>query len=302
MTSITWHRGIGAKITPDMSIEQQLVVAGLDWQVETSPIKYAGRYDSEYKRAVYRTDTGELLDCCGKNWKPYQNKDLLQTFHRFCGEANLTVDHLGALDSGRVIFAGADLPVNFDVQNVGDIVRGRLLLFNFHKVGYGLQVKIQGERLVCANGMTLPVTTGSRVINHVSAFNPAKVGRILEAALNNVSQFEKNAQTMANTPMSVEQATLLLINEFGNPKLPVDQQPAIVETCLKLFSGGGMGSNMLSAYNTAWGLLNSTTEFFNHRSQVRNGTATHLSSLLIGSKARQQQQFYDRLVSVCARN
>lgn len=299
MNNITWHRGIGAKISADMTLDEQLAAAGLNWEVATSNIKYAGQYESGYKKAVYRCDTGDLLDCAGKNWKPYQNKDLVETFHRFCRDADLKIDHLGALEGGRVIFAGADLKTNFDVQNVGDIVRGRLLLFNFHKVGFGLQVKLQAERLVCTNGMVLPVTSGSRTINHVSAFNAAKVERILECAIANVNEFEKNAQVLAETSISQEQATLLLINEFGNPKLPVDQQPAAVETCLRLFNGGGMGSNMLSAYNTAWGLLNSVTEFFNHRSQIRNGAATHLSSLLLGSKARQQNQFYDRLVGVC---
>lgn len=302
MTTITWHRGIGASITPDMSIDDQLIAARLDWEVETSAIRYADRYESEYKKAVYRTDTGELLDCCGKNWKPYQNKDLVETFHRFCEGTNLKIDHMGALEGGRVIFAGADLKTDFDVRNVGDVVSGRLLLFNFHKVGYGLQVKLQAERLICTNGMTLPVTTGSRIINHVKAFDSSKVEKILEAALKNVNEFESTATKLASTSMSVDQATLLLINEFGNPKLPIDQQPAVVETCLRLFSGGGMGSDLLSAYDTAWGLLNSVTEFFNHRSQVRNGTATHLSSLLLGSKARQQNQFYDRLVRVCAIN
>lgn len=300
MSNITWHRGIGSDVSASMTLDEQLVAAGLNWDVATSDVSYGDRYESGYKKAIYRTDTGDLLDCAGKNWIPYQNKDLLEVFHRFCGDAGLSIDHLGALDGGRVIFAGADLPISFDVRNVGDIVRGRLLLFNFHKVGFGLQVKIQAERLICTNGMTLPVTMGNRVINHVSAFNANKVEKILESALKNVNQFEATAEKLASTSMSVEQATLLLINEFGNPKLPVDQQPAVVDTCLRLFSGGGLGSDLLSAYNTAWGLLNSVTEFFNHRSQIRNGTATHLNSLLLGSKARQQNQFYERLVSVCA--
>lgn len=303
MNSTTWHRGIGSGITPDMTIDEQLKVAGLNWKVETSDIVY-GNYLSEQtneRKAIYRSDSGQLLDVAGKNWQPFQNKDLLQTFHSFASAVDLKIDHLGSLDNGRVIFAGANLDIELDIAKVGDIVRGRILLFNFHKVGYGLQVRLQFERLICTNGMTQPVKVGSRSLTHVSSLNPSKIERILQSAFENAKQFEHESELLAQTPMSIEQATLLLINEFGNPKLPVDQQPTIVDTCLRLFKGNAKGSDMLSAYNTAWGLLNSVTEYFNHHSQIRGGSSTHLNSLLLGSKANKQNQFYQQLVSVSSR-
>lgn len=301
MSNVTWHRGIGSEITSDMSIDDQLEIAGLNWEVATSEIKYGSNFEkqSDFKKALYRTDNGILLDTCGKNWKPYQNKELVQAFHQFCTTANLTVDHLGSLDNGRIIFAGAELPREINVGNVGDIVRGRILLFNFHKVGYGLSVRVQMERLVCTNGLTEPVRVGQKTINHVSAFDSIKVERILQSAFDNFSEFGTNAEKLANTQLKADQAALLLIKEFGNSKLPVDQQPAIVSNCLDLFFGGAKGSDYLSAYNTAWGLLNSVTEYFNHHSQIRGGTSTHLNSLLLGSKANKQQQFYQQLVRIC---
>ena len=300
MTITSWHRGIGADITSDMTIDEQLEVAGLNWKVATSEIKYGDNFNlqSNYRKAIYRTDNGQLLDTAGKNWQPYQNRDLLQVFHSFTDVVSLKIDHLGSLDNGRVIFAGANLNIELDIAKVGDIVRGRILLFNFHKVGFGLQVRLQFERLICTNGMTQPVKVGSRSITHIGRFNPGKVEKILQSALNNAKQFEQNSELLANTTMSHEQATMLLINEFGNPQLPVDQQPTIVDTCLRLFAGNARGSDMLSAYNTAWGLLNSVTEYFNHHSQIRGGSSTHLNSLLIGSKANKQEQFYQQLVSL----
>lgn len=304
MNSTFWHRGIGSEIFSNSSIDQQLQDSGLNWEVDTSDICYGHwghEYQSDFKKAVYRTDNGKLLDTCGKNWKPYQNKEIVETFHEFCRDASLKINHLGSLEEGRVIFAAAKLPIEIDVRKVGDVVSGRILLFNFHKVGYGLNIRVQFERLVCSNGMTLPVRVGQRVINHVSSFDSSKVQRILEGAFDSAKNFEKNAELLATKSISYEEAMLLLINEFGNPKLPIDQQPATVDTCLKLFSGGAIGSEMVTAYNTAWGLLNSVTEFFNHRSQIRGGTSTHLNSLLIGSKANKQNNFYQQLVGVCKR-
>lgn len=174
MKNVTWHRGIGADITSDMSISEQLEISGLNWAVHTSPVTYGlnmQRFTSDYRRAVYRADTNLLLDTCGKNWEPFQNFQILETFHRFCGHAGLTIDHLGALNEGRIIFASANLPHEINVRQVGDIVRARVLLLNHHTVGNGLQVRVQAERLVCANGMTMPVKIGNRVVNHVGVFD-----------------------------------------------------------------------------------------------------------------------------------
>ena len=65
MTNTTWHRNVGADITADMTAKEQLQAAGLDWTVETSPIRYGQAYEykgKDYRRAVYRSDNGLLLD------------------------------------------------------------------------------------------------------------------------------------------------------------------------------------------------------------------------------------------------
>lgn len=64
MSNTTWHRGIGSDITSDMTIDEQLEVAGLNWEVATSEIKYGDYFQnqSDYKKAIYRADNGLLLD------------------------------------------------------------------------------------------------------------------------------------------------------------------------------------------------------------------------------------------------
>jgi len=303
MTQVTWHRGIGADITSDMSVDDQLEVAGLDWEVRTSPISYGNetRYDTDKRKAIYRADTGTLFDVASDRWTPFQNREIVETFHNFCGQSDLTIAHLGLLQGGRTIFAGADLKRSFDVKQVGDIVRGRLLLFNYHAVGYGLVVKLHLERLICTNGMTQPVRVGNRTIGHVGGFNSNKVLNVLQSTISQFENFGRDAEQLANAVISREEAQLILIKEFGDPKLPLNEQPAIVQTCLNLFLGGAKGADMLSAYNTAWGLLNAFTETMNHRSTMRGGMSGHVHSLWNGSKAHKQANFMQTLVRVSAR-
>lgn len=304
MAFTSWTRGIGSEVSPNMSLEKQLELAGLNWEVATSPISYGCDFqhntiDGEYRKAIYRSDTGMLLDVGGKQWRPFQNRDIVSAFHNFCEKAGLQMNHLGSLEDGRTIFASANLPSEINVRQVGDIVRARVILINYHKVGFGLSIRLQMERLVCLNGMAQPVRIGNRVVTHVGNFDSTKIVQILEGCQQNFADFGRDAEKLAAKSMSMEEAHLILIKEFGDPSKGLHEQPAIVQTCLRLFDGGGRGSDMLSSYNTAWGLLNSITEFYNHHSQIRGGTATHLNSLLLGSKAQKQLSFQQRLLAIC---
>lgn len=303
MNNVTWHRGIGTDIDSTMTLDQQLEKSGLNWNVGTSPVRYSGQnlnYYSDYRKAVYREDTGLLLDCAGKNWEPFQNREIVKIFHDFCNASGLSLDHLGYLDEGRTIFASADLKATHDINEVGDLVKGRVILLNYHSVGKGLQVRLQCERLICTNGMTQPITIGAKPITHVGELSTYRIERLLQGAVDTFNNFGRNAEKLAQTTITIPEATLLLIKTFGNPDKSVDDQPSIVAKCLRLFEHDAKGGDMLTAYHTAWGLLNAVTEFYNHHSQIRGGASSHLNSLLTGSKAARQQNFMVQLLRVTA--
>lgn len=300
--SVKLYRGIGAEIDKDLTVDEQCLLSGLNWTVATSPIKYGTNFghESDYKKALYREDTGKLLDTVGKNWKPYQNFQIVESFNSFCFENGLEIDHLGSLDDGRCIFATARLNSSFALSG-DDIINGKILLSNYHKSGCGLTVSLMTVRKICTNGLTLPVRVGKKVISHVSSFDPQRVAAVLEAAKTNFVEFKDTAEFLAQKPITDAEAMLLLIKAFGNPTATFEDQPTVVQTCFNLFKGEGVGSNLLSSYQTAWGLLNAVTQHQNHHSIQRGGVATHLNSLWLGSKAQKQAGFMQQLVSVYQR-
>lgn len=293
------YKGVGSTISDNMTVEEMVEVAGLNWQVYTSPIKYGDRFEHEssYRKAIYREDTGKLLDTVGSSWQPFQNLRIVETFNTFCRDNALAIDHLGSLDQGRCVFATAFLNEQFSIFGCDDIT-SKILLTNYHKQGYGLKIDLMAIRLVCKNGMTLPVRVGSKVISHVGFYDNQKVSQTLAGAKNNFKQYQQQSEVLAQTPIDDAQAVMLLINSFGVPGLPLEEQPKVVQTCFNLFKGEGQGSELLSAYQTAWGLLNSVTEYTCHKSQIRGGMETHLSSLWMGSKGNKQNSFMNQLVSV----
>lgn len=294
----TWHRGTAIEIQAGMAVEQQLQTAGLDWEVKLSSVFYGP--EREYKApvfAAYRSDNNAFFDIYARR-QPWQNAEIVETFNRFCDSAGLPISHLGSLDGGRMLYAAARLPETIaPAQAVGDLTEGYLLLEDSHKNGRGLSVSIYANRLICTNGMKRSVRLGRRVISHIGHFDPNRIQNILEAAQTTLHQDQEQMTDLASVPIDKAEATLQLIAAFGESGQPVEAQPRIVQTCLKLFNGLGKGSSELSAYNTAYGLLHSVTEYYNHHAVRRGTTAQQFQSILGGNRAKQMQRFERQVVS-----
>jgi phage/plasmid-like protein (TIGR03299 family) len=297
-TMTTWHRGTAQEIIPGSTVEQQLQSAGLDWEVKLSPVFYGPEREHEAPVfAAYRGDNNVFFDIYTTR-KPWQNAEIVETFNRFCDDADLPMTHLGSLDGGRMLYAAAKLPEMIaPAQAVGDLTEGYLLLEDSHLNGKGLSVSLYANRLICTNGMKIPVRTGQRIIAHVGRFNPGRIETILEAARATLHQEKEQMTGLAAVGIDKAEATMQLIAAFGEPGKPVEEQPRIVQTCLKLFNGMGKGSSELSAYNTAYGLLHSVTEYYNHHAVKRGTMAQQFQSILSGNRAKQMQKFERQVVS-----
>jgi phage/plasmid-like protein (TIGR03299 family) len=298
MTIRTWYRNLGTPIASGMTIDDQLQAAGLDWTVELSPIRYGDDCSTEEFLAAYRSDTQQVLSVYGKWRKPFQNRQILETFHTFCEQNDLQIDRIGCLKAGKELFAFTKLPIEIDVKKVGDITETHLLITESHECGRGLQIDLYFNRLVCTNGMTQPVRQRQQIINHVSEYNSDRIANILQSALSTVRDYERVTNGLAEVVLSKQEAELHLIKAFGDPNKSLEEQPKIVQTCLKLFLGEGKGSDLLSAYNTAYGLLESVKEYINWYSPVRGSLETAFSSLCYGSRKQKQDAFMHQLVSV----
>jgi hypothetical protein len=245
----------------------------------------------EGKYILKNSRTGEILDIVGKNWNPHQPKNSLQLFENFCHEHNYPITHAGLLDKGRCVFVLADYPAIIDFK--GDRTINKLLLSTSNKNGVSTKLDILSYRLVCKNGLKVPTLQNKVTLNHHFAVD--KLSESLMDLQDNYAKFEQNLTKFTDLRLSRDEAHLLLIKNFGDPHKPIDQQPAIINICLQLFAGQAKGSDYLSAYNTAYGLLQAVTEYYNHRTRASN---THAYSLLYGAKNQQQQKIYNSLLAL----
>jgi hypothetical protein len=176
---------------------------------------------------------------------------------------------------------------------VGDEVLGQVMLIGSHEVGVGHELRAYFERLICRNGMTQQIKSSQRIFGH----STAGVKALTEAlsGLNNLAiQYQDNAQKLVNTPLNYQEAMVFLIKEFGDYEKSIDEQPRVVKTVLKLFDGQGLGSDLMTSYHTAWGLLNCLTEYYSH-SQYTN-PSDRLKSFLNGCYGSNINRFQSSLI------
>lgn len=286
-------------IDGDRPIIPQIEGTALDFKLETRPCYHQtpdGFKDYDARRFLVNGNTNEIFDVVGKNWQPHQPLEVLESFQDWVNSTNeLKLTHVGQLDGGRIVYGLADFP---DVIQFGeDTTVAKVLLTNMNKLGYATRIELFTYRIVCSNGLTVRSRKGSMRINHLTNIMQED-GEFLNNSLSSLhKQFEKHKRQMeqlTQVQMGKSEAIALLIKNFGNPQLELDEQPKAVQVILQLFDGKGKGAEYASAFNTAYGLLQSTTEYLNHH--VRQ-TKTHTSSLLYGSKASSAEKIQQSLVS-----
>lgn len=291
MTRI-WHRNTAVPVNSSMTIDQQLDAAGLNWEVVLGEALY--RVGDQVKIipgrvAAYRSDTGAFIDIY-QHRQAWQNREVVTAFNEFLDAAGMNIEYLGSLDKGTRLYAATTIKKFAMAKDVGDVTSVKLVLEDGHKRGKGLTISTLENRLVCTNGMVQTVKVRNSVISHRGAFKRDLVQEAVQQALDEVNNRETMLNELSGKSMDVMDAQIRLIKEFGIPGVAMDDQPRAVQKILALFQGGGLGSEMLTAYNTAYGLLQSVTEYYNWGA-YKTAPGAVMGSILGGPRANTMAKF-----------
>jgi hypothetical protein len=124
-------------------------------------------------------------------------------------------------------------------------------------------------RVVCWNTLQAALAGGGGMkVWHTKEFGKE---RQLEAkeklgiARERFQALKEDATTLAKKPMDVTEAVKVFAKVTGgDPTNPIEEQSPTVNRLAMLFSGGGKGSELVSAKGTAWGALNAVTQWVDH--------------------------------------
>ena len=213
--AVPWH-GLGVNVPADLTPEQMLDAAGLNWEVQKFPsfaIIDENDPDSVVETgqsALIRMSDRKLLDVVSDDWNPVQNAEAFEFFNEFVMAGDMEMHTAGSLRDGQIVWGLAKIKESFELFR-GDQIDSYLLFSNFHKYGFSTDVRFTPIRVVCNNTLTLSLN--SKVermvkISHRKQFKADQVKDMLGIATDKLQKYKDMAQflgsKMAKTESIVE--------------------------------------------------------------------------------------------------
>jgi len=249
-----WH-GLGQKLDETSTIEQWAVAAGLDYTLATTPV-VNGPISVPGKQIIYRTDKMEGLAVVGDKYKIVQPIEVLDFFKQYVNGV-AQIETAGVLHQGKRYWAMARLDGEINVA--GDITHPYLLLATSCDGSLATQARLTSVRVVCNNTLQMSQRGKADVtVRHNSVFNADDVSTKLEAIHAGLAAQSEMLKSLAKVKMDDKAAKAFIANLY---KVDAEALPRQATRILELFNGQGIGSELESSKNTAYGLLQAVTQY-----------------------------------------
>lgn len=198
---VPWH-GLGKEVPADLSPEQMLKTADLDWTVDKVPafIDVNGTKTFTGRHALVRSTDSTILDVVTDDWNPVQNHEAFEFFNDFVHSGDMEMHTAGSIKNGQVVWALAKIKDGFELFN-GDEVKGYLLFTNPHKFGQSIDIRFTPIRVVCNNTLTLALdqkVSNSYKCNHRKLFNGDVAKEMLGIAKDKLQMYKDMAQFLGS--------------------------------------------------------------------------------------------------------
>lgn len=200
---VPWH-GLGEPVSNDLTPEQMLKKAGLDWTVERCPqyIKWKKKEIAAGKDALVRSTDGKILTHISEDWEPVQNHEAADFFRDFVKEGHMEMNTAGSLRGGELVWFMAKIKKSFALRfnKKTDLIESFLLFTLPHEYGRSLDIRQTNTRVVCQNTINLALSGKSEFmvkLNHRSKFDPEIVKEALGLADKRFEEYKEMAEFLA---------------------------------------------------------------------------------------------------------
>jgi phage/plasmid-like protein (TIGR03299 family) len=279
---VPWH-GLGTRVPADLTPEQMLDAAGLNWEVNKVPAfaKVAGKNVNVGWSALVRSSDEKIIDVVSEDWNPVQNSEAFEFFNDFIAEGDMEMHTAGSLCDGKIVWALAKVKDSFELFG-GDKVDSYLHFTNFHKYGCSTDVRFTPIRVVCNNTLTLSLNTKVErmvKISHRREFNGDQTKLMLGVAAEKLAQYKEMAQFLGSKRYSDENVV-----EYFKRVFPASENAKRSEITKNARTALGILETQPGAEYAAgswWQAFNATTYMTDHL--IGRSTDTRMTSAWYGS-------------------
>lgn len=304
-----WH-GLGNKLGQQQPIEVWKQQAGMDWRIEEAEVRYVTGSNNigvinafPKQKVLYRSDTKAPLSVVSKRFQVVQPGEILEFYRDLTACNGFELETAGVLREGRKFWALARTGQSASLKG-RDKVDGYLLLATACDGTLATTAQFTSVRVVCNNTLAIALGNTSSAIKvpHRSQFDPDAVKRQLGITVSSWDGFVARMKALVERPVDPDSVEALLRRvltyQAQDNKATVVNEQALA-TVRSLYEGGGRGALMASSRGTAWGLLNSVTEYVDHHRRARSDDHRR-DAAWFGQGAQLKQRAWDEAMKLVA--
>ena len=268
---VPWH-GMGVPVTDDLTPEQMLQAASLDWKVELVPnfATYKGKKIKVETSTLFRETDGKILSArCSDDWNPVQNQEAAEFFNDFCAAGDMKMETAGSLCGGELVWFLAKMNESFDVFKNRDQIDAFTLFTNPHRYGWSTSVSLTATRVVCMNTLNLSLSTtkGDKIVkvSHRNEFNADEVKEVLGVTKDKMKKYKEMSQHLAKKKAKGEDIVTYFKRIFPVITSKVDGSRKELSKPAQVAMGvlqSQPGADI--APGTWWNTYNATTYYLDH--------------------------------------
>jgi len=282
-----WHN-LGFDVPADATGEQMLKLAKMDWEVQRRSLAMRtadgkNTLTSQLKgwKAIVRKDTDYVFQVASDGYFPVQNIEIVNFFKEYCEAGAATMETVGALKGGAIVWALAKLNHDTSMLIGGvDKIDGYLLMATSHDGSVRTIGKSTIIRVVCAN--TLFAAFGEKSqqefkMKHSRKWTPEvakEAKRVMGMAAEQVVEANQLMATLSKVAID-DKGKLEFVKRLMSKtiEVPVLNPPAVageIEESEELKRKGSAileaintspGSDLPTAKNTLYGCIQGVTFF-----------------------------------------
>ena len=302
-----WH-GLGNKVEETITLEEFQKEAGLDWTVSKRPVQFMDADKmtlSTFKdRFVLARDSDDRpFSVVSGRYKPVQPKEIFKFFEDLLAMHNMKMHTAGSLMDGVRIWCLAQTGDVHKVLSV-DRVDSYLLLSTSYDLTMSTLAQFTSVRVVCNNTLqqALRDSTGRVTVPHIADFNAESIKDQLGIGRDQWTAFTGALDVLAKVKVDAATAAKVIDKVFDIPEDPekrmADSDRIHAVNVVDLFTKQTYIGADLSG-DSAWGLLNSVTEYVDWHKRARN-QGNRLNNAWFGDGARIKQTAMNELMLLAA--
>lgn len=301
-----WH-GLGFRVEATATGAEMLKTAGMDWKVQRRSLAMRGDLTNastdrtamlteELKdfKAIVRSDNNSVFCIPTAKYQVVQNEEIVDTFREYCEAGHASMETVGAIRNGAVVWALAKLNGGSEMTlRGGDLLKGYILMSTSHDGSLSTTAKATQVRVVCHNTLTAALRGKADFrMKHTAKFTDARKQEVRESmgiAMEQIKRINVVSEKLSNVAIDQQGRVEFIYRLMGGESI-LDQaiantgasnlDKAVQATGVKKISEHQLnfvgkqvleamltspGASLESAKDTFWGAVNGVTYYADHQ-------------------------------------